>query len=306
MAKPGTMPSQAIIDGFKGVLDFYYWKRIAVARRWPRYFARQPTPAEITNQTDFAYINKLYSTLPSIITDALKNHALGTTQTAKDYLVRAYLKGLQEIIMPFLPEHDHTAVGDGGPLSAAIIDTFINFLEQAAAPPNPPANSARLYAREDAGVTKLYYKQDDGTEVQLGAPPVSVLGAEVERQAPQNIPNAIGTAVAWDTQIRDDNNFWAPGTPTRITIPATGWYSLTATLDWQNLGPGQRNADWLINAVTWFVGDIDDCTNKADSHQNINLIHYFTAADFIEVLLWHNQGGAINLDSAQLGILQMP
>lgn len=100
MAKPDKMPNQAIIDGFKGVLDFYYWKRIAVARRWPRYFARQPTPAEATNQNDFAYINKLYRTLPSTIIDALTNQALGTTQTPKDYLVRAYLKGLFELMPP--------------------------------------------------------------------------------------------------------------------------------------------------------------------------------------------------------------
>lgn len=100
MAKPDKMPQQTIIDGFKGLIDFYYWKGIAVARRWPRYYARTPTPAEATNQADFAYINKLYSTLPAIIIDALQDHATGTTQVPKDYLVRAYLKGLFELMPP--------------------------------------------------------------------------------------------------------------------------------------------------------------------------------------------------------------
>jgi len=100
MAKPDQLPEYNIIDGMKGIVDYYYWKGIAVARRWPRYFARKPTAAEAINQTDFAYINKLYSTLPPIIIEALQEHATGTTQISKDYLVRAYLKGLFTLMPP--------------------------------------------------------------------------------------------------------------------------------------------------------------------------------------------------------------
>lgn len=100
MAKLDKMPQQSIIDGMKGLVDYYYWKGISVARRWPRYFARTPTPDEATNQADFAYINKLYSQLALIIIVALKDHAAGTTQIGKDYLVRAYLKGLFELMPP--------------------------------------------------------------------------------------------------------------------------------------------------------------------------------------------------------------
>lgn len=100
MAKPDKMPQQAIIDGMKGLIDYYYWKGVAVARRWPRYFARTPSPQEAVNQADFAYINKLYSTLPAIVLQGLIDHAKGTTQVPKDYLVRAYLKGLFELMPP--------------------------------------------------------------------------------------------------------------------------------------------------------------------------------------------------------------
>ena len=36
MAKLIALPHQAIIDGFKGTIDFYVWKGLSVARKWPR------------------------------------------------------------------------------------------------------------------------------------------------------------------------------------------------------------------------------------------------------------------------------
>jgi len=68
-----------------------------------------------------------------------------------------------------LPAHDHQGVGaDGGKLTGAIIDSFLDF-EEIAAPANPPADVARVYSKDDGGVTKFYYRRSDGTEVELGA-----------------------------------------------------------------------------------------------------------------------------------------
>jgi parallel beta-helix repeat protein len=40
--------------------------------------------------------------------------------------------------------------------------------DEIAAPDPPDADTARLYAADDAGTTKLYYKRSDGTEVEVG------------------------------------------------------------------------------------------------------------------------------------------
>ena len=50
MARLTQMPAQAVIDGFKGVLDMYYWLRIPCARKWPRHPKRKPYPDELANQ----------------------------------------------------------------------------------------------------------------------------------------------------------------------------------------------------------------------------------------------------------------
>lgn len=93
MATLTRMPQQAIIDGFKGVLDFYLWKGIPCVRKWPVYRPRPPSPAELTNQQAFAYVNKAWSDLPANIKLQWNAMAGGTALTGKDHYVRAYMKG---------------------------------------------------------------------------------------------------------------------------------------------------------------------------------------------------------------------
>jgi len=100
MAKLEKMPQRQIIDGYKGTIDFYYWKGIPVARKWPIYIKRTPTPIELTYQQAFSYINKLWASLPLIIHVQLTLFAARSTLTPKDFLVRGYLKGLFEIMPP--------------------------------------------------------------------------------------------------------------------------------------------------------------------------------------------------------------
>ncbi len=88
------MPSKAIIDGFKGAVDFYLMRRTPVARKWPVYHPREPHQAEGVNQQAFAYVNKIAKTLPTYIIDQYKRMAQNTPFTWKDLLVRAYMKGI--------------------------------------------------------------------------------------------------------------------------------------------------------------------------------------------------------------------
>lgn len=96
MARLLKLPEQAIIDGFKGAIDFYVYKGIPCARKWPHWKPRQPTPAERANQEAFAYINKLAGSLPKATIDAFKAMAQGTPLTWKDLLVRGYMRGLED------------------------------------------------------------------------------------------------------------------------------------------------------------------------------------------------------------------
>lgn len=94
MAVLTQMPEQAIIDQFKGLIDFYLWKGIPCARRWPRWGKREPTPEEKANQDKFAYCNAIAPYLPEYIKDQYKRMAAGTSLTWRDLWVRAYMTGI--------------------------------------------------------------------------------------------------------------------------------------------------------------------------------------------------------------------
>lgn len=100
MAKLGAMPAQHIIDGFKGVIDFYYWRGIPCARKWPVWKPRTPTPPEKWNQDAFAYCNRLWGSLSLTVKTAFYKMAEGTTLTAKDWFVRVYMKGVIDFMPP--------------------------------------------------------------------------------------------------------------------------------------------------------------------------------------------------------------
>lgn len=88
------LPEQAIIDGFKGTVDFYMYKDTACARSWPHYYPRTPTAPERANQDAFAYINRVARDLPPYILDQFKRMAQSTPFTWKDLLVRSYIRGI--------------------------------------------------------------------------------------------------------------------------------------------------------------------------------------------------------------------
>lgn len=94
MAKITAMPNQAIIDGFKGTIDFYLYMGIPCARKWPVWRPREPHPDERVNQDDFTRINQAASSLPLEFITAYKAMAQGTPFTWKDFMVRSFMRGL--------------------------------------------------------------------------------------------------------------------------------------------------------------------------------------------------------------------
>jgi len=94
MAKMIVMPNQAIIDGFKGKIDFYFWKGIPVARKWPRSPGGLRAPAVQAAWVDFVYSARAWKTLDPTIQRAYEVLATGSGLTGRDMFTRSYLTGL--------------------------------------------------------------------------------------------------------------------------------------------------------------------------------------------------------------------
>ena len=85
------MPSQAIVDRLAGAVDFYYWKGIPVARKWPHWPARVPLPDEKASQNLFAYASKMWKFLPEFLKANYRLMATSSPVTGRDIFTRAYM-----------------------------------------------------------------------------------------------------------------------------------------------------------------------------------------------------------------------
>lgn len=83
--------TQAQVDTLSGAIDFYYWKGLPVARKWPHWPARVPYPAEKATQERFGYCMRMWAFLPSYLQAQYRNMAVSTGVTGRDIFARAYL-----------------------------------------------------------------------------------------------------------------------------------------------------------------------------------------------------------------------
>jgi len=93
MAIIKEMPSEAIINGFKGYIDFYYWMGIPVARSWPKSPLGLRSPAVMAQWPAWSYISKQWKDLDPTLRRLYEVQASGTILTGRDLFTRSYLSG---------------------------------------------------------------------------------------------------------------------------------------------------------------------------------------------------------------------
>lgn len=140
-----------------------------------------------------------------------------------------------------------------------------------------------------------------------GASGHAVYGVELRRTSNQSISNTTTAAISWDTEDRDDATFWAVSpNPTRITFGSAGWAICSAQVRWASNASGKRLTEWRINGSSYYhLDDIPNLSGANDPGQTTSFAHYFSASDYLELTVWQNSGGALNLSSAHIGVMQI-
>jgi len=100
VAKLDVMPAQSIIDGLKGVLDFYVHKGIICVRSWPRSPGHRRAPAVEAQWAAFSYAAREWNNLSPEVQLAYRNLASGTAYTGRDWFMRGYLTGIYDYPKP--------------------------------------------------------------------------------------------------------------------------------------------------------------------------------------------------------------
>lgn len=93
MALIDQLPAQAVIDSFRGVLDFYVWCDLNIVRKWPQSPGRARNKAVQETWPAFVYVNQTASTLSAKVVATWQEMAGTGGLTWKDWLNRCYLSG---------------------------------------------------------------------------------------------------------------------------------------------------------------------------------------------------------------------
>jgi len=93
MALLAAMPSQDVIDGLRGSVDFYRWCNLVIARSWPHYTPENMTARTKAQATAFAYLLSQTNSLPAHVVESWEWLASQSKLAWRDWMARAYLGG---------------------------------------------------------------------------------------------------------------------------------------------------------------------------------------------------------------------
>ncbi len=94
MAVLTKMPSLGIIAGFKGSIDFYFYKGLPCARAWPKSPGRHRSPRVSAQWPAFTYAAKEWAELSPAVQAGYREMTARGGLSARDLQVRSYLTGL--------------------------------------------------------------------------------------------------------------------------------------------------------------------------------------------------------------------
>lgn len=93
LATISKLPSLEIINGFKGVIDFYVCRGQPCARSWPRPPQWPRAPAVQSTINIFRVASALFPGISETVRQAYKEMAGSTKLTDKDMFFRGYISG---------------------------------------------------------------------------------------------------------------------------------------------------------------------------------------------------------------------
>ena len=100
MAILAKLPSEAIISGFKGVIDYYLWMGIPCARKWPNKPQGARSPAVVAAQIPFTDAVAAYQLTSQSVRDAYKLASSGTGYSGYELFIQGYIKGIYSTTHP--------------------------------------------------------------------------------------------------------------------------------------------------------------------------------------------------------------
>ena len=120
------------------------------------------------------------------------------------------------------------------------------------------------------------------------------IGAYVYRNTTQSISSGSWNAISFDTEVFDHAAFWTSGSPTRLTIPTTGIYLVTAQVSFDVHATGVRLGRVLRDGTTQIVRHDTNTLSAYGVRLPMSKIFTCSVSQYLEVQAYQTSGGALN------------
>ncbi|MBA7518813.1 hypothetical protein ES705_10894 [subsurface metagenome] len=100
MAIISEMPGKQIIDGFRGNLDFYYWKGLPICRSWPQKPKVLRIPSVRAGWPSLTAASREWKFLSPRVQASYNELTPDSGLSGRDFQVRAYMSGLYRYPTP--------------------------------------------------------------------------------------------------------------------------------------------------------------------------------------------------------------
>ncbi len=178
-------------------------------------------------------------------------------------------------------------------------------IAETAMPIDPPASTARLYARDVSGATRLVMRDSAGVETVLGAGGSggggAFRGALVKKTATQTVPNATHVRIAWEAQGYDTDAIWSPSpNPTYLVVPSgVTRVRLSANVAWSSNANGDRyfllfKNGSLMSEYALYARDNPN-SNGIFAQPGIGPVIPVNGGDYFELDLYQTSGATLSI-----------
>jgi hypothetical protein len=124
------------------------------------------------------------------------------------------------------------------------------------------------------------------------------LAPTASRSTNQTITTSTQTKVIFDAVDSDGWNCWdVSPNPTRLTVPVTGRYIVTANVAFEAASAGHRAINiFKNNTVELARSDFMPVSNSVDTHSTVTCHAVsLTKGDYVELRVWHNRGSDLDI-----------
>lgn len=99
MAIISAMPSADVVKGFAGVIDFYRWCNLTIARSWPKLSTTPQSDLSTATSARFTYITQQAAVVDVSVKPAYSVLASFSKWTWKDWQTSLWFKGRDKVAL---------------------------------------------------------------------------------------------------------------------------------------------------------------------------------------------------------------